>query len=334
MRLFTFYVSFVFASLFSQGHLAAATQPPHLEECFDLLAAIRTNISTLRWNVKAIGEHIEAIQELGTHHHPLPEAFLEFHEEVTGQRLVIDQDHDLFQYLESRGLSADHLVYIASGLQGALFSHPGLPGKAFKVMTSALASSEMFTPGVFRQTKALRTPLARDAHEPLPEGFFDFRSNYLETLRVRMAQQNPSELVYVDQTIAQEQRYRLRLKEITNRRAYEMIVLQSIAGGLKLPLMDFVAVEHIGPYFFVREFYGDSVVTVDPTSILNQLRDEMGGDRLDTVFASFQNTLEEAPGLARLFNNLVINVPSAFYSPTAYQNSGDRRRAFIIYDLD
>jgi len=68
----------------------------------------------------------------------IPRGFFEAYAKATGVTVEIDLRKELGTYLAEKGIDAKDLVYLDSGCQGALYTHPKLGNQLIKVTTTTL----------------------------------------------------------------------------------------------------------------------------------------------------------------------------------------------------
>lgn len=211
-------------------------------------------------------------------------------------------------------------------MQGDLFTHPNLGNSAIKVVATYFDGVKL---------------LVHDADELIMLGTntetrnaaADLRKLYWRALAQKEKAPAQQKAVY-DGFLENIRRIHRSSASQSLHRAYQLMLPGLIAAQAKMDYFDFARVHTIGNGFFIREYYPDS--TIVRTGALDEIAkfSKEKGITDDHLETAIQKASEHSPVLEELVLSLVVQSPSYFTSPTLMQSSSERRRFFVIFDLD
>ncbi len=174
----------------------------------------------------------------------IPKEVIERYEQANRLKFDTRLDEGLFQFLERHNLEKEKLFYLESGIQGTIFLHPGLPGRAIKVWNTAV-----------------NPPLSEQLLRDLP-GNFDMRAPdwSLRLHKPGFFSSNEARMNY-EKSYYQAKIMRESLLPRTSiLQAAKLMRLGLFMDELKLPYLSAVRVHGIGNYFMIRDFQNDGVI--------------------------------------------------------------------------
>lgn len=262
------------------------------------------------WDERAFSNRMNKVAG-DAHHGRILYDRLERYEELTGVKIDLALEQDLPTYLAAKGLKTSELKRIGGGVQGTLYTHPGMPGEVIKVFNFAM--NGMFS---FHQIGK--------SHDFIVE--YDPKGSVVALIGNKIVD------IDRDWATAKVAEKRLGLKRETLHKIYPMLELGIIAEEAKMPYFDFMRIHALGNYFVVREYFTDSTTRVND-----------GMKMLQSIGKDFKDLVQETkhlekthPVLIRMSATLIFQNPSAFVSQTLFDQTKDsqRPRVFVIYDLD
>jgi hypothetical protein len=236
---------------------------------------------------------------------------LERYEELTGIKIDLALEQDLPSYLASKGLKTSELKRLGGGIQGTLFTHPGMPGEVIKVFNFAMNGMVAFHQ-------------IGESHDFIPE--YDPKGPVATMIRHKIEEVDRE---WATEKVAQR---RFGFRRETLHKVYPILELGILAEESKMPYFDFMRIHALGNYFVVREYYPDS--TLRPSDGMKMLKSI--GKTPEDILQDTKYLEKNYPLLLRMSATLIFQIPSAFVSKTLFEQTKDspRPRVFVIYDLD
>lgn len=258
---------------------------------------------------KVLGESVRDADNLIVRHESLAR-----YRRYTGIDVQINLEEDLPSYLGRLGIAPEELTFIDGGAHGDLYVHPKLKNLAIKV--SSMVDSNIIATRPFGDRG--RKIIDYKAYEQMLDEAAVTQKDIAEQFRDKMKKQ------------------RQTLPKFALRRAFDLIESNLICEEAKINYFDFARVHAIGNYFFVREFYPDSLLGPRGVHLASELLTRDGQLGLDAVNKSVDSVMGQFPVLGELFSSLVVRIPSFFVSQELYESTKDspRRRLFVVFDLD